>query len=727
MKKFYAILCAVTLLCCVSAHSQLLTPKQLKTKQLKEQVRKTHDKRSVMTLGKIARDSRVSPRQAAKTKMQSPRKAEHKDVIISDVFSSFYPDVNAVWYSLTPDSWSPSFSFSIHIPEGMHDVELGKTYTFDDMEHEEGYNPNCWTDEEWNEYEIVEATFKKTRGVGFDVHIEATAKDVEGNTFNISYDEDPIEIKEETKEVSINSERPDKQRMDDGSWLLRCGGEEQGYSLQLSYFSDNATSPVGSFKYLDFDPNQCTLTEFTGEEDEGGDQIVIFHKVKDGIIRVEEDENAIYIIGVLTCDDGYYYSIEATMAKPKANNTVIINSSDLAVDDYWYPYTREIKLGAYVDEQFVTLFIYPESTGEGMTGTYTIGTNGTRATVKPTPDDEEVDAYSGEFTVNYDNGTITVTGSILCYNNTLYNLNLSYTKPEKTREQTLTFEDLTCYYDYGAFEVFGYNTDETQAIDLVVNYGTNMTGNFTEENMELDYSFVATDCNAEEKTAKFFQVLFADIQSVFNEEDNTISITGTLLCRNSNDNADIPEFTVNINAKVPAPFERDEKADLSHDFASYTINDENLEDFGIIDITANDGEAAIALTVFAGEGKTGLTAGTYTISDTEAPMTVLASEGMEHSGALTFSLVGLINETKKFTNVWYLVSGTVEVDDNGTITVDALNSNGNKVECKLTNGTNAITSVKADNTKTVKKYLKDGQILIKRNGKTYNIQGIQKK
>jgi hypothetical protein len=52
---------------------------------------------------------------------------------------------------------------------------------------------------------------------------------------------------------------------------------------------------------------------------------------------------------------------------------------------------------------------------------------------------------------------------------------------------------------------------------------------------------------------------------------------------------------------------------------------------------------------------------------------------------------------------------------------------GNKVECKLTNGTNAITSVKADNTKTVKKYLKDGQILIKRNGKTYNIQGIQKK
>lgn len=724
MKKFYLILCALTLAMTVSAQVRVLTPKQSKKQQLSTQVLK-HDKRALIDLGKFAKSPMESSFLAQQEKAAKSRKAEAQDVTITDVYSVYYPETGTIWYSLSTDAFAPSFSFSIYVPEGKRDVELGKTYTFADMEHDEEYNPNYWDDEDWVSHEFVEATFTKTVGSGYDMHIAATVTDVDGNKFNIHYDEEPIDIKDEKINVTLVSNRPDTQYLDDGSWMLRAGGEDQGYSVQVSYYSDNKTSPVGTFKGEDIDYTTTVVNVFTDEVDEDGDKVLELLEAKYGDITVTEDNAAIYIKGELLCNDGYTYVVDVTMKKPQPDNYANITSTSLSVDDYWFNMTNEINFFASDGTQSVRISIFPEETNEGMAGTYNIGQKGTRAAVRPSELEDEIEAYHGTFTVTYNEGNITLTGNLLCFNNTVYTLELSYTKPVKTREQSLEFNNLTLFYNDESFEAFGFNDDSTQAIDLAIDYKVSMTGDYTVDDIVTEYSFVSTDIDTEAGTAKRFRILEANLHCDYNEADMTAEITGTMLCQNLDDATDIPEFTVSMKATVPAPFEKDENEDFTHNFDTYIVDTESAE-FGIIFVNANDGEAAIGLEFCVAEGETTLPTGTYDIDGSNEINTVTASKGMNASGRLTLSLAGLINDSKQFTNAWYMVSGNVTVAEDGVITVNAYNTKGKNISCTLLKDVSGVTDVKADVVKTTK-YLDNGQILISRNGKVYNLQGVQVK
>ena len=724
MKKFYLILCALTLAMTVSAQVRVLTPKQAKKQQLSTQVLK-HDKRALIDLGKFAKSPMESSFLAQQEKAAKSRKAEAQDVTITDVYSVYYPETGTIWYSLSTEAYAPSFSFSIDVPEGKRDVELGKTYTFADMEHDEEYNPNYWDDEDWASHEYVEATFTKTVGSGYDMHIAATVTDVDGNKFNIHYDEEPIDIKNEKINVTLVSDRPDTQYLDDGSWMLRAGGKDHGYSVQVSYYSDNKTSPVGTFKGEDIDYTTTVVNVFTDEVDEDGDKVLELLEAKYGDITVTEDNAAIYIKGELLCNDGYTYVVDVTMKKPQPDNYANITSTSLSVDDSWFNMTKEIKLFASDGTQSVSISIFPEETNEGMAGTYIIGQKGTRAAVRPSELEDEIEAYHGTFTVTYNEGDITLTGSLLCFNNTAYALELSYTKPVKSREQSLEFNNLTLFYNDESFEAFGFNDDSTQAIDLAIDYKVSMTGDYTVDDIVTEYSFVSTDIDTEAGTAKRFRILEANLHCDYNEADMTAEITGTMLCQNLDDATDIPEFTVSMKATVPAPFEKDENEDFTHNFDTYIVDTESAE-FGIIFVNANDGEAAIGLEFCVAEGETTLPTGTYDIDGSNEINTVTASKGMNASGRLTLSLAGLINDSKQFTNAWYMVSGNVTVAEDGVITVNAYNTKGKNISCTLLKDVSGVTDVKANAVKTTK-YLENGQILISRNGKVYNLQGVQVK
>ena len=60
---------------------------------------------------------------------------------------------------------------------------------------------------------------------------------------------------------------------------------------------------------------------------------------------------------------------------------------------------------------------------------------------------------------------------------------------------------------------------------------------------------------------------------------------------------------------------------------------------------------------------------------------------------------------------------------NGVIQVEALNSNGKAVRCRLSGNTQAIETVQYQNT-DAQKTLREGQLFIEKNNKTYNTQGI---
>lgn len=115
--------------------------------------------------------------------------------------------------------------------------------------------------------------------------------------------------------------------------------------------------------------------------------------------------------------------------------------------------------------------------------------------------------------------------------------------------------------------------------------------------------------------------------------------------------------------------------------------------------------------------------GVYQITATEAEGTFLASSG--YDGRYVYPcLYGLLGTSGGFTNAWFLVSGTVTISNNGqNIAVVATNSNGNTVNYTFTNAPQAVENVEGA-VKAVKS-IKNGQLVIEKNGVEYNAQGAK--
>ena len=98
---------------------------------------------------------------------------------------------------------------------------------------------------EWEAQYYTAATFKKTRGEGYDIHIAATVTDEDGGTYVLSYDEEPLTPTGETIAVDFTTAMDKPSRISDGSWFLRATNYD--YSVQMGYYSDDESSPAGEY------------------------------------------------------------------------------------------------------------------------------------------------------------------------------------------------------------------------------------------------------------------------------------------------------------------------------------------------------------------------------------------------------------------------------------------------------------------------------------------------
>ena len=651
---------------------------------------------------------------------------EAEQVVATQCSATFYPEDKAIWYGLTTEDWSKSFYFSLLVEDGKRDVAAGRTYTLADMEPSgEDRYPNHWEDDDWNEHPYQEATFTKTIGSGYDVHIVATVTDTSGSSFEIRYDEEPIVLTGDTVDIIISDDRPDVEYISDGTWLIRAGGEEFGYSLQLNYYSDDVTSFAGTFTGEDIAYNATSIAVFTDEIDEYGDKVVKFLNAKDGEIEVKDETSAITATGVLVADDGNVYRFSVVMAKPVAEKQVTITSANLTIFSDWYEYTGEVEFVAADDVNEAVVTLYPDGLGELMAGEYTIGLGGTRATVRTVDpmDDVETSAFSGKITVTYSDGSIRLTGAVLGYDNTEYVLDLSYTKPEKTREEELSFENLNLVvFSDNSWQVIGYNNGYNAYISLAVMPVDffSPSGDYTETNIVPEYSYIVTDISLNEY--KQYSIIEANFTMNYSAEDSTAVISGKFLCINDDDATDVPEFTVTAIGVIPNPFEYDEEtADYHHHFATFDTDLEYAE-YGEIYVDATDNGNMVGLRFFVEEGATALPAGTYAINDTREPNTVLASPGMTPTGQLQYSFAALVNEEERsITNAWLLTSGTITVTESGVIEVEAVNSKGKAVTARLGEYPEGID--RTDATVNATKTIRNGQLVILKNGIEYNAQG----
>ena len=415
------------------------------------------------------------------------------------------------------------------------------------------------------------------------------------------------------------------------------------------------------------------------------------------------------------------------MAAINAVAQVTIDARDLKLNESMAGFPFYI-LRMEASSSTAAIRIEVQVTAEDYTGTYTIG-EGNSALVLPAGASPEnaTQAVSGTIIISRPNGDVAVTGSITCTNGVTYTLNLRL-EPIPTRQETLTLNNLTLedrILSEETFQIYGFNDDQSLYLQLTI-FTTMLEGTYTSRDVYKDYSQVRLKSGS---SYIYFDVLTANL-TVRKSGNNRVAVTGTIICQNTADASDIVEYTLSLSCvrdKKDQPMTGDATdADFEAYFADYTLNtDEQALNGDVFVYARNADGACVALDVYIADGETEITAGVYPViqgTDISNPyMTVHASEGII-AGFTTPSYAGYLNtESELQSPVWYIMAGTLIVDADGRMELNAINSAERTIHCILRGQPQGLEDVVSQPRST--KILRDGRLLIERNGETYTIEG----
>jgi hypothetical protein len=178
--------------------------------------------------------------------------------------------------------------------------------------------------------------------------------------------------------------------------------------------------------------------------------------------------------------------------------------------------------------------------------------------------------------------------------------------------------------------------------------------------------------------------------------------------------------------------EPEEIIDRVYTTADNVTIDDQTENNGYIylALTAADGSDMAAFFFFAEETDEDIIipAGVYPIDASEEYGTVFANPGVQGDGVWPSFYARMMEDGSLIVPLWLLVDGTVEVtkteDGKPYLEVNAVNSYGVEVHIVYDGTTTGGTDINkpSDNTHKV---LRDGQLLIIREGKTFNVVGAE--
>ena len=626
---------------------------------------------------------------------------------------------HAVFYSLTDANDGKTFNFYLYLEVGRHDIEWGKNYTLSDMNADYCY----WQEDAVTAYGMVQASFKKTKGEGYAVNITAHVMDNEGEEFDITYTEDPLVLTGDTVKLTFTKQAHVERRNSEGTWHIEAGNDT--ISCRVQFYSADEKSCAGTFAGDDVYLPSCYVNVATGKYEY---DVPVYDRIfaKDASVVATDDDKRIEAHAMIVGENGKVYDFTMAFDKPEVEDSVTITSDSLLIDAQYYSMFHTVQLSASDGTYKTTFWFEPAGLDSLIAGTYIVGEKEFDGWVVNLETKEETWLYSGSITVTYDDEAYYVEGALLCKNKVKYILHLSRPKPAPTRADTIVVSRGAMAIDGDGWDVFGENADHTKCI-CIFSPSTTVAGHYTEKDLIVDYSFIGTDLDPDGgKTNKYFSLKEADLTVTFNTEDSVAHITGTMFCISVQDPNDRPLFTIDMTTAMDGPFFDDDTTAFSAEFPTYEVNRLMVEDVGSVLIEAyNPADGAfVALQIFVAEEETDILPGAYPLTDSGEPMTTLASRGMYASYA-TYSIAGYANENHQFSRIWFLVSGTVLIGENGEIEVKAVNSNDRKVQCKLLKEVEAVEQVSAPENARGQKKLREGMLIIEQNGKTYNTQGAE--
>ena len=344
------------------------------------------------------------------------------------------------------------------------------------------------------------------------------------------------------------------------------------------------------------------------------------------------------------------------------------------------------------------------------------------------------------------NDTTFLTATVLGFDSIQYEISMFYTIPTPTKTVTYTFDGLeneeavlltNAVSSSGIFILEAMSDDGDLMAKVNVERITNKSIEGTFYN---DGNFEHTDFYAPDTYVKVWNTT-TKAYDEYSVQKGTMTVTvengiltavASFICDNSVQ-YDLTFITKHTRERIPFDKE-DEDLDFTFGHDSYIkVTDWRPDGYRLIELFMVDADETVAADFYfvvdqdvAVDPDIVLPAGVYPVNASWQSGTTLACSGVAPDGPLP-SYVCFVDAEGYLDplNLWCMVDGTVtieKVDGKMKVEVDALNSYDMSVKLHYNPAQSAVEDITTGNT-NISKRLINGQLLIIRNGETYNANG----
>ena len=455
-------------------------------------------------------------------------------------------------------------------------------------------------------------------------------------------------------------------------------------------------------------------------------------------LAVDENRNCV-ITGQMLGEDNICYNLHLSWTPPVSTDTVKITFDNSAWVAYYPDLEHDFMLSNQNEEYDISLDIRRVAMGDtfdegNLNIAYCLITNKlTKDTVK---------IASAEGRVWQANDTTYLSANVAGFDAVTYSIDLWYAVPEVTQTQALTISDATFYNkleEEGFYALIGKTEDQSLefAISLLgsteedipgtyINDG--LFGAFTGENYDFlhfiggNYATYIAKWNVDKNDYDVLSIEKGNAKVTMDGEQN-VTLVGTFIAQ------DGVQYNITLTTKVDIPRLDDDMTYGSIDCV-ITGDDITLEDMiaenGTIffDVMTNNALMALYFYVEEADPEIVIPEGTYYIDDTQDYFTVNASDG----SIGTYPTFYATHNGMDFTSMYFFVSGTVEViNKQGKLYMEINARNSYNVPAHIIYDGSVTTGLLDTQipTPNTQKVLRNGQLLIIRNGNAFNLMGTR--
>ena len=455
-------------------------------------------------------------------------------------------------------------------------------------------------------------------------------------------------------------------------------------------------------------------------------------------LAIDANRNCV-ITGQMLGEDNICYNLHLSWTPPTSTDTVKIAFDNSAWVAYYPDLEHDFMLSNQNEEYDVALDIRRVAMGDtfdegNLNIAYCLITN------KLTQDTVKIASAEGR--VWQANDTTYLSANVAGFDAVTYSIDLWYAVPEVTQTQALTISDATFYNkleEEGFYALIGKTEDQSLefAISLLgsteedipgtyINDG--LFGAFTGENYDFlhfiggNYATYIAKWNVDKNDYDVLSIEKGNAKVTMDGEQN-VTLVGTFIAQ------DGVQYTITLTTKVDIPRLDDDMTSGSIDCV-ITGDDITLEDMtaenGTIffDVMTNNTLMALYFYAEAADPEIVIPEGTYYIDDTQDYFTVNASDG----SIGTYPTFYATHNGMDFTSMYFFVSGTVEVvNKQGKLYMEINARNSYNVPAHIIYDGSVTTGMLDTRIPTpdTQKVLRDGQLLIIRNGNAFNLLGAR--